>query len=351
MRIEQLFKDIYTKLRVDKSYRTRAFVIGALLVLALPGIWAYNLYQAVGDGPNVLIAIPVGSTGVSIGRQLQSEGIIKSAEAFAIFVRIKGLGSKLKAGTYDFAPSMSVTDILNKLTTGAVVNLNIRVTIPEGLTLSGTGLVFEKRGLFTKDAFLAAANNVELPYGYLKAIPATVGNRIEGYLFPDTYEFAPDVTPEQVIRIMAARFNNLMPARYEQSAVKERYSLHQVVTMASIVEKEAVKQDERARIAGVFYSRLHIGMQLESCATVQYLLGTPRKLYLVDLEIQSPYNTYRNPGLPPGPVANAGLASFEAALNPEDTDFLFFYAKSDGSHIFSKTYEQHLQAIQSQQGR
>ncbi|MDP3487674.1 MAG: endolytic transglycosylase MltG, partial [Bacillota bacterium] len=169
---------------------------------------------------------------------------------------------------------------------------------------------------------------------------------IEGYLFPDTYEFPVDVQPEQVIRIMAARFNSLIPARYEQSSQKDRYSLHQVVTMASIVEKEAVKQDERARIAGVFYSRLRLQMNLESCATVQYILGAPRKLYFVDLEIVSPYNTYRNPGLPPGPIASAGLASIEAALNPEEHDYLFFVAKSDGSHIFSKTYNQHLSAIQ-----
>lgn len=350
MDARQLFYDIYDKLKFNKIYRLRALVIVILIVLSFPTLWAYNLFQAVGEGSNVLIVIPQGSTGVSIGRQLQSEGIIKSADAFAFSVRIRGLGSKLKAGTYDLGPSLGVAAIINKLISGDVVNLNIRVTIPEGLTLAGTGLVFEKRGLFTQEAFLAAAKTVQLPYDYLKAVPANVDNKIEGYLFPDTYEFAPEVTPEQVVKTMAARFNNLIPSRYAQSEVKERYSLHQVVTMASIVEKEAVKQDERARIAGVFYSRLLLPMRLESCATIQYILGAPRKLYDVDLEIESPYNTYRNDGLPPGPVANAGLASFEAAFNPEKHDFLFFVAKSDGSHIFSKTYNQHLSAIQ-QAGR
>ena len=277
MKIQQLLKDIYTKVKFNKAYRRWALVLVILMLLAWPTMWAYNLFQPVGEGPNVLIVIPPGSTGVSIGRQLQYEGIIKSADAFAFSVRVKSLGAKLKAGTYDFTPSMSIPDILTKLTTGAVVNLNIRVTIPEGLTLAGTGLVFEKRGLFTQQAFLAAAKAVELPYEYLKAVPTNVDNRIEGYLFPDTYEFPPDVTPEQAIRVMAARFNDLMPARYEQSTVKEKYTLHQVVTMASIVEKEAVKQEDRARIAGVFYSRLDIGMALESCATVQYLIGAPRK--------------------------------------------------------------------------
>jgi len=336
---------LISKLRLDRAFRLYALLALVVLLVSVPALWFYGLLQPVGTGESILIVVPQGSTAGSIGHQLESEGLIKSADVFNYYIRFQGLGARLKAGTYDFSPSMSVKSITDKLVSGDVVNINIRVTIPEGLTLAGVGKVFEQRGLFTQEAFLTAAKEIQLPYEYLKAMPSTVHNAIEGYLFPDTYEFPVDVKPEQVIRVMAARFNSLILPRYEQSTIKEKYTLHQVVTMASIVEKEAVKQAERARIAGVFYNRLRIPMRLESCATIQYLLGTPRALLLVDLEIESPYNSYRNDGLPPGPIAGAGLASFEAAINPESHKLLFFVAKSDGSHIFSETYEQHLQAI------
>lgn len=349
--IAEYIKSIIAKSMQDKRYLLRVAVVTALVLGTMFYIGIWSMVRPVSKGESILVVVPQGSTAASIGQQLEAKDLIRSADAFAWAVRLRGWGNKLKAGTYELAPSMSTTAILGKIVRGDVANTSIRITIPEGLTLAGVGLVFEERGLFTQQDFLAAAKTVDLPYEYLKAVPSNTHYRIEGYLFPDTYEFSHDATPEQAIRVMAARFNSLVPARYEQSALKDKYSFHQLITMASIVEKEAVKQEERARIAGVFYGRMRLGMQLESCATIQYIIGKARKLYLVDLEIESPYNTYRNMGLPPGPIANSGLASINAALTPENTDYLFFFAKSDGGHIFNKTYEQHLKTIHDQAGK
>jgi len=325
----------------------RRFVYAGLLclTLAIPAIYAAHLYLPVGRGENVVITIPPGSSVSIISGQLESQGVVRSGEAFALLARVKGLASQLKAGTYDFSPHATLGEVLDKIVEGDVIDQSVRVTIPEGLTLNGMGLLFAQRGLFSQAEFLAAAQTIELPYEHLLSVPLGVYNRLEGYLFPDTYDFLLGVRPEQVIRIMAARFNDLVPPLYAASPLRERFTLHQIVTMASIVEKEAVKPAERPVIAGVFYNRLQRRMRLESCATIQFLLGTPRTLLYADLEIVSPYNTYRNLGLPPGPIANSGLASIVAALNPATTPYLFFVARSDGSHIFSPTYEQHQAAI------
>ena len=334
-----------TSRRLYMLRRGAALAVVLLLLFFIP-VLAYNSnLQPAGPGSPTIVTVPPGCTASSIAVLLEQEKLIRSGKAFTWAVRLNKLGSQIKAGTYDLPPEMSTMDILDKLVRGEVVNMNVRVTIPEGLTIPLVGELFEKIGFFTKESFILAAESVELPYEYLKAVPDNVDRKLEGYLFPDTYEFSPHVTPQQVIRTMAARFHELVPPRYEQSELRHTYSLHQVVTMASIVEKEAVRHDERARIAGVFYNRLDIREPLGSCATIQYILGTPRALLYADLEIPSVYNTYRNVGLTPGPIANAGLASFEAALLPESHDLLFFVARPDGSHVFTRTNAEHERAI------
>jgi len=348
MNSERLMSIVQTiRGRIIADLPLQRYVYAGLLCLslAIPALYAAHLYQPVGRGESVIITIPRGGNVATIGGQLESQGVVRSGEAFALLARVKGLASQLRAGTYDFSPQATLGEVLDKIVTGDVLDTSVRVTIPEGLTLTGMGLLFEQRGLFSQAEFLAAAQAIALPYEYLAAVPTGVYRRLEGYLFPDTYHFPLDVRPEQVISTMAARFHHLVPALYAASPLRERFTLHQIVTMASIVEKEAVKPAERPVIAGVFYNRLQRNMRLESCATIQFLLGTPRTLLYADLEIVSPYNTYRHLGLPPGPIANSGLASIAAALNPATTPYLFFVARSDGSHIFSPTYEQHQAAI------
>jgi len=323
-------------------------VLGALLVSLLWSaslIYFAYLYLPVGVDSPVLVNIPAGSSVLAIGSKLQENGIIKSAKAFAIYVQILGKEGQLQAGTYELSPAWPLHKVAESILSGDVVDNSFRITIPEGLTLSAIGKLFEQRGVFSEQEFLSTAQSINLPYSYLQQTPAGVQHRLEGFLFPDTYKFPLGVKPEQVIRTMAARFHALMMPLFEASPQGQRFTLEQIVTMASIVEKEAVLSEERSIIAGVFYNRLASSMRLESCATIQYLLGTPRPLLYADLEIVSPYNTYRNDGLPPGPIANPGLASLKAALAPAETPYFFFVANSDGSHIFSVTYQQHLVAI------
>jgi UPF0755 protein len=339
----------------------RVASVGVVLLVALAALaWQVSEpyrnhsknIEPVGPGISVVLTIPSGSTTVQIGNLLAEHGLIRDSAAFAREVKRQGVSTALQAGTYDLAPTMTVPDIIDKLVQGAVVNLNIRVTIPEGLTLIKTAELFERRGLFTAEEFMSAVDSIELDYDYIALIPEGGEHRLEGYLFPDTYEVPAIVSPGHIIRLMAARFNQLIPPRYAESLKNEQYTLHEVVTMASIVEKEAVKRDERARIAGVFYNRIEnpfydgIGGFLQSCASIQYILGEPRALLYVDLEIEHPYNTYLNPGLPPGPISGSGLLSFEAAMGPESHDLYYFVARSDGSHIFSKTFAEHQRAIQ-----
>ena len=338
----------------------RLAAVGVVLFVVLAAVvWVisepyrnHSAYIApVGQGTSVVLTVPRGSTTVQIGNLLYEHGLIRDSAAFAREVKRQGVGTGLQAGLYDLSPAMSVPEIIDKLVQGAVVNLSIRVTIPEGLTLVKTAELFERRGLFTAQEFMEAVDSIELAYDYIALIPEGGDHRLEGYLFPDTYEVPATVTPEDLIRRMAARFNQLIPPRYDESPKKDLYTLHEVVTMASIVEKEAVKQDERARIAGVFYNRMEnprheTGGLLQSCASIQYILGEPRALLYADLEIQHPYNTYIHPGLPPGPISGSGLASFEAALDPEEHQLYYFVARRDGSHIFSRTFAEHQRAIQ-----
>lgn len=332
--------------------RNRLGFGGGIALLALiTALGLSTLFAPAGTGEALRVTVESGSTAKEIAAKLREVGIVRNPAAFVLAARWYGKTGALKAGTYELAPSMTMREIILKLSAGQVVNTAVRVTIPEGTTLPQIGRIFEQHGLFTQAEFLSAAESISLPYEYLAHIPGNTLRRLEGYLFPDTYEFSPGTTPELVIRTMLARFDAVVTPLFAVSPKRQQFNLHQIVTMASIVEREAVKAKERPRIAGVFYNRLRRGMLLQSCATVQFVIGRTGKLYYVDLEVESPYNTYIHAGLPPGPIASPGLASLKAALTPEDTPYFFFVARGDGSHIFSRTYAEHRVAIRSATGR
>ena len=325
----------------------RALAAGVALLAFIAVLYVSSAFSPAGTGDAQRVTIPSGSTANQIAAKLREAGIVRNAATFALAVRWYGKTEALQAGTYELAPRMTMREIILKLSAGQVVNTALRVTIPEGVTMPEIGRIFAELGLFTQAEFLSAAKNISLPYEYLLRIPDNTTRPLEGYLFPDTYEFYPSVTPEHVIRTMLARFNAVVPPLFAASPKRQQFSLHDIVTLASIVEREAIKNEERPRIASVFYNRLRRRMLLQSCATVQFVIGRPGKLYYVDLEVESPYNTYIHAGLPPGPIASPGLASLNAALTPEDTAYLFFVARGDGFHIFSRTYAEHLAAIQA----
>jgi UPF0755 protein len=234
---------------------------------------------------------------------------------------------------------MSVPAIVHELRRG--IPPSLKITIPEGLNNKEVAELFSQKGLVNLASFTDALKDHSAIYELLDDYHIKTG--MEGYLFPDTYNFELNASIEkEIIHKMILRFKDVYEQNFPEIPVNKR---KEIVIIASLVEKEAKKPEERPIIAGVFYNRLRRGYALQSCATVQYSLGKRKeRLYYKDLQVESPYNTYLHQGLPPGPIANPGLASLKAAVNPAQVSYLYFVAKPDGSHVFSTTFEQHLKA-------
>lgn len=293
----------------------------------------------------VEVEIPLGSSPGTIADLLAQKELIRHPKAFYYYARLKGISQDFKAGTYLLDAAWTPEEIAHALTKGGSY-ATVRFTIPEGLNLEQIAQRIEAAGLATAQDFLKTAAETDFNYDFLEGIPEGP-KRLEGFLFPDTYEVQAGATSEEIIAMMLRRFGQVYNEEYRQRQRELGLSTLELVTMASIVEREAKLDEERKIIAGVFYNRLKQNWLLQSCATVQYLLDEPREVLLnKDLEIESPYNTYKYPGLPPGPIASPGKASLEAALYPADVDYLFFKVdpKGNGSHIFSRTLAEHNRA-------
>jgi UPF0755 protein len=292
----------------------------------------------------VQIQIPPGTGAQQIGHDLEAAGLIRSAYAWRLWtywMRFQEREGGYKAGTYKLSPTQPLPVIAEKIWTGEVMQLSF--TIPEGWSLQQMATYFESLGYFKAQDFLTAAT--QIPKDQFPWLPNGLPH-LEGYLYPDTYQLGSDrISPQSVIQQMLRRFEQVALPIYQQGQKQTKLNLDQWVTLASIVEKEAVIPAERPRIAGVFTTRLRRGMKLETDPTVEYGLGirqtVEQPLTFAQVRTPSPYNTYLNPGLPPTPIASPGLASFKAALYPENTDYLFFVARYDGTHVFSKTLEAH----------
>ncbi|NLC76989.1 MAG: endolytic transglycosylase MltG [Clostridia bacterium] len=289
----------------------------------------------------VEVEIPLGSNANTIANILAEKQLIRHPKVFYYYTRIKGISQDLKAGTYVLDASWSLDKIASTLTKGGRAE-TVRLTVPEGLKLEQIAQRIEDAGLASKEEFLEAAGR-EYNFDFLAEIPKGP-KYLEGFLFPDTYEVRADATPDEIIAMMLRRFGQVYSDEYRERQRELGLSTFEVVTMASIIEREAKLDEERTTIAAVFHNRLQKKMLLQSCATVQYLLDEPKvDLTTKDLEIDSPYNTYKYQGLPPGPIASPGKASLEAALYPADVDYLYFRVdpERDGAHIFSRTFAEH----------
>ncbi|HPG58140.1 MAG TPA: endolytic transglycosylase MltG [Candidatus Wallbacteria bacterium] len=302
-----------------------------------------SLFQPVALEPfyhNVKIA--PGSSVAEIGRALNEKGVIKSQFAFWFYVKMNGFDSKLKAGDYAFSADWNIEQIVKKLIAGETQNITL--TVPEGFSLEELRLRLKKYNIMDENQFNTAANDPEL----LKSLPYQL-DTIEGVLFPETYIFNKSAKPGEILKMMVKEFKNKLPKDTDEQLKKLGRPFREVLIMASLVEKEARHDEDRAKIASVFYNRLAKQMKLESCATVQYILGENRKSKLLysDLQVDSPFNTYKNKGLPPAPICSPSKKSIMAALNPETTDYLFFVAKPDGYHIFSKNFADHTRGKQT----
>lgn len=331
---------------INNVFRFTIFILVLAVAVTILGFQYYNsnLEAAAPNGTEQEITVSKGSSVKVISAQLEKQGIIKNANVFAIYCKLNDKASKIKAGKYILSSAMSVEQIVNKLASGNAEINSARFTIPEGFELRQIADRLEAQGLIDKDVFYAAIEKSEFNYSFIKDIPAREG-KFEGYLFPDTYEVFKNATEQEIIDKMLGRFDKVFTAEYRQRAKELNMTIDQVMTLASIIEREAKVDKDRKLVSAVFHNRLDKNMKLESCATVQYLLKEQKPvLTYKDLEVNSPYNTYMYAGLPKGPIASPGAESIEAALYPDDVDFLFFFAKSDGSHIFSKTYKEHLAA-------
>lgn len=312
--------------------------------------WIQLMLQPVSaQEDQILVTIPRGAASARVGRILEDAGLIHDSTVFRLWLRHYQLGGKIQAGDYILSPSQSLSEIVDKLVAGEVHRETLRFTIPEGLFITDIAVRLADRGIVDEERFLELVSDLSLwqDYWFVQQLPSGQQVPLEGYLFPETYEiFAAEENREElVIRLMLNQFDKVFTQEMREQAEVMGMSVHQVVTLASIVEKEAIVNHERPVIAGVFLNRLDRPMLLQSCATVNYILGdfTIRNLSKAQMAIPSPYNTYVTRGLPPGPIAGPGQASLRAVLWPEETDYYFFVAKDDGSseHYFGRTFAEH----------
>ena len=331
------------------NYRKFLPVLAALggATLLVSGLWWKIQTSPVAkkneDKQQVQFTVSPGMGGYEVGSKLIEAGLIKSSSAWKLwtFPRQK-LDAKggFKAGTYLLSPQESLPEIASKIWRGEIMQTTF--TIPEGWSTAQMGEYFESLGYFSGDEFMAAVK--EIPYQKYPWLPQNLPI-LEGFLYPDTYKITSDrmTNPQAVIETMLDRFQEIALPAYDSN--QTNLNLLEWVTLSSIVEKEAVIGEERPLIAGVFTTRLQKGMRLESDPTVEYGLGIRQTadmpLTYKQVGTPSPYNTYMNYGLPPTPIASPGIASLKATLNPESTKYLFFVARYDGTHVFSKTLVEH----------
>lgn len=287
------------------------------------------------------IVIPAGAGSFEIANILRQQRVIKNKFFFILLSKVLNWEKNLKAGNYEFSSS-NMIDILRKLREGGIKRS--RVTIPEGLSGWEMVEILEKKEIVKKDNFLTLVNNpgiFEEDFPFLLSVES-----LEGYLYPDTYYFFVEQNEAQVIRKFLLRFQEVVLPLYQEKIPKSDLSLEEIIILASIIEKEAQISLEKPIIAAVFHNRLEKGMKLRADPTVKYALGNfQQRLTYEDLTISSPYNTYLHYGLPPGPISNPGKDSVYAVLHPAEINYLYFVARGDGTHKFSDTYEEHLDAV------
>ncbi len=294
------------------------------------------------DATVKIIRIPNGMSANQIIRLLDEEGLVFDPTLFRVVVKIERAEQSLQAGTYLLGPQMTPLEIIEHLRMGRVQMQ--RVVIPEGFEIKQIANVLSKEGLVDIVRFLELANDAKLVFGEDLPFELPITS-LEGYLYPDTYYFHQGQSEKDILVQMVNRFLEIFEAEIASLLGESDFSLHELVTLASIVEREIAVDHERPVVASVYLNRLAIDMPLQADPTVRYVTpeDRPQVLYR-DLEIDSPYNTYRYRGLPPGPIASPGLASMLAVLNPAQTDYYFFVSRRDGTHEFTRTYNDHLRA-------
>ena len=323
-------------------------IASAIFVLAVTGVLGWM--HIMGDNKEFakegaqIVHVKVGMTTADIADMLHEKQLVKNPKAFKFEARFKGLANKLQAGMYKIEGGMSNGAIVNEFANGRIELIDF--IVPEGFNVVKTGRKLESLGLGSAEKFIELAKNYA-PYDYMKTDNPHVIFKSEGFLYPATYKVPYGASEEEYLHIFVRHFNEVMKKNGVLDAVEKRdLNMRDVVNMAAMVEMEAVYAEEQPRIAGVFLKRVEIGMPIQSDTTIQYILGAQKEtITFKDTEIDNPYNTYQNYGLPPGPIGSPSLSAIQAVLEPEQTDYLYFVAQNDGHHRFSRTYAEHLRAI------
>ncbi|MCE7939944.1 MAG: endolytic transglycosylase MltG [Chloroflexi bacterium CFX6] len=307
------------------------------------------------DASPVAFEVRPGEALAAVAARLEAEGLIRDAGAFRLLARVRGLDTQVQAGAFTLRRDMRAEEVLAALMVAA--GESVTVTIPEGKRSEEVATLLANLHLVERAEFLRLVGEGALGAAYPAVADRPAGAGLEGYLFPDTYQVDPEAGAEGVLRVLLTTFEARVTPEIRSRAQASGLSLYEVVTLASIVEREAALAIERPKIARVFLNRLAAAPYiLNADPTVQYALGFQpeanswwkRPLYTVDLDVDSAYNTYRNPGLPPGPIASPGLASIEAVVDPEPGPWQYFVANDaacDGSHVFAETFEEHQRNI------
>lgn len=332
----------------------QVIVIGSIVTLAIAvvlvtvGIIVVSLDSARDDvGRSTYFIVEPAESVDSIADRLEDEGLIRSPGYFRFRIRLQSKGDDIVAGRYRLDTAMSTTQIINAITSdNAAIAQEAEIQFIEGWRTEQYAEALVAAGLsFSVDEFMQATQDPKwnTEFAFLHTRPSGVA--LEGYLFPDTYNFRMDATPDDVIERLLTTFEERVTPEMIAEADAQGMTLHQIMTIASIIEREAAVATERGTIASVYYNRLERGMPLQADPTIQYQLGTPTEwwpeLTAADVQRNGVYNTYLNPSLPPGPICNPSLASIEAALRPEQTPYIFFVATGDGTHAFAETLEEH----------
>ena len=328
------------------------FILSAVLVVFVAAYWVLNYTgnnADLADGRTCVITVENGMTAADIANMLHKEKLIKRPESFRLEARFMGLEGKLQAGKYEIEAGKSNSEIIDILARGQVKTVSF--TVPEGYTVNKIAAKLAAEGLGDAEKFKEAARNYT-PYKYMETNNPDVIYKAEGFIYPSTYLFTDGMTEKDMLATMVKEFNTqINHEKIGDAAEKADMQLRDIVTIASMVELEAVFKEEQPRIAGVFLRRLQIYMPIQSDTTIQYILGAQKEeITFADTEIQNPYNTYVNAGLPPGPIGSPSLDAINAVLNPEQTDYLYFVADKDGHHRFTRTYDEHLQEIENIHG-
>lgn len=332
--------------------RAKIIIFLLIIISLVSGIFYFyfeTYYAKTGRASESIFEVKEGEGVALIADNLKKEDLINGKTFFFFYLKIKGIGGKIIPGKYNLNGQMTIPEIAIRLTTKEeILKKDIVLTFPEGWTLEKVSQRIQKSELQNVADFPTLAKNPayfkeKYGYAFLGGLPQ--GATLEGFLFPDTYFFAPESTSEEIIKKMLDNFGRKLTADLKAEIIQQKKTIYQIITLASILEMEVKTQEDREIVSGIFWSRIKIGQPLQSCATLAYVLGVNKKQYTIkDTQTVSPYNTYLNQGLPPGPIGNPGSSTLKAAIFPQNSNFNYFLSDPETSQtIFSRTFEEHTQ--------